>query len=209
MAPVVRPGGPTTTRWSSSTPPAAPAGCRSTSAQTDVYYFAPQKSFAADGGLWLAADVPGRARAGGRDQGVRPLDPRLPRPVDRRRQLVEGPDLQHPGRRDAVPAGRPDRLAALASAASPARSSRTRESSGRLYGWAEKSEYATPFVDRPRRTGRWSSARSTSPTRSTPRPSRRRCAPTASSTPSPTASSAATSCGSACSRPSTPTTSAP
>ena len=49
---------PTTTRWSSSTPPAAPAACRSTSRQTDVYYFAPQKSFAADGGLWVALMSP-------------------------------------------------------------------------------------------------------------------------------------------------------
>ena len=37
-----------------STPPPAPAACPSTSTQTDAYYFAPQKCFAADGGLWLA-----------------------------------------------------------------------------------------------------------------------------------------------------------
>jgi phosphoserine aminotransferase len=50
MVPVQRPAG---TRWSSSTPRAAPrpAGRRG---QADAYYFAPQKSFAADGGLWLA-----------------------------------------------------------------------------------------------------------------------------------------------------------
>ena len=39
---------------SSSTPPRAPAACRSTSTQADAYYFAPQKAFGADGGLWLA-----------------------------------------------------------------------------------------------------------------------------------------------------------
>ena len=54
-----------------------------------------------------------------------------------------------------------------------------------------------------RPSARWSSARSTSPTRSTPPPSPRRCAPTGSSTPSPTASSGATSCASGCSRRST------
>ena len=81
--------------------------------QTDVYYFAPQKSFAADGGLWVALMSPDRPGARRRDQGVRPLDPRLPRPVDRRRQLEQGPDLQHPRRRDALPAGRPDPLAAV------------------------------------------------------------------------------------------------
>ena len=37
-----------------STPRPAPAACPSTSSEADVYYFAPQKSFAADGGLWLA-----------------------------------------------------------------------------------------------------------------------------------------------------------
>ena len=42
------------TRWSRSTPPPAPAGCPSTISAADVYYFAPQKGFAADGGLWLA-----------------------------------------------------------------------------------------------------------------------------------------------------------
>ncbi len=31
--------------------------------QADVYYFAPQKAFGADGGLWLAAAQPGRDRA--------------------------------------------------------------------------------------------------------------------------------------------------
>ena len=152
------------------------------------------------------ADVGRRPGAGRGDQGVRPLDPRLPGPVDRRRQL-------HARTRPTTPPPSPRcscwptrSTGCSPSAGSPAPSPAPRESSGRLYGWAEKSEYATPVRRPTRRTGRWSSARSTSPTRSTPRRSRRRCAPTASSTPSPTASSAATSCASACSRPSTPTT---
>ena len=33
-------------------------GWRSTRTQFDVYYFAPQKCFASDGGLWLAAMSP-------------------------------------------------------------------------------------------------------------------------------------------------------
>ena len=41
-------------RWSWSTAPRAPAACRSTPAEADAYYFAPQKAFGADGGLWLA-----------------------------------------------------------------------------------------------------------------------------------------------------------
>ena len=54
-------------------------GCRSTSAQTDVYYFAPQKNFASDGGLWIAAVLAGRARPGRRD---RRSDRWIPRVLD-------------------------------------------------------------------------------------------------------------------------------
>ena len=57
----------------SSTPPPARAACRSTSADTDAYYFAPQKNFASDGGLWLGDHEPGRA---GRASS------RSPRPAD-------------------------------------------------------------------------------------------------------------------------------
>ena len=41
-----------------STPPRARAGCSVDPAQFDCYYFAPQKSFASDGGLWLALCSP-------------------------------------------------------------------------------------------------------------------------------------------------------
>ena len=71
---------PTRARCMLTTRPPAPAGSTSTSAQTDVYYFAPQKCFASDGGLWIALMSPGRDRPHRGDQGVRPLDPRVPRP---------------------------------------------------------------------------------------------------------------------------------
>ena len=64
--------------------------------QFDAYYFAPQKCFASEGGLWLAAVLPRSDRAdrhassGGRTVG--PRDPRLP---PRRRELEAGPDVQH------------------------------------------------------------------------------------------------------------------
>ena len=96
-------------RWS--TPPPAPAGCRSTSRETDVYYFAPQKSFASDGGLWLALMSPRGARAGRADRGVGRWIPAFLDLHDRDRQLPPGPDVQHPGAGDAVPAGRAARLA--------------------------------------------------------------------------------------------------
>ena len=41
-----------------STPRRAPAACPLDAAQADVYYFAPQKCFASDGGLWLALMSP-------------------------------------------------------------------------------------------------------------------------------------------------------
>ena len=47
-------------------------------AQTDVYYFAPQKSFASDGGLWLAAASPAAIERAARDRVERPLGARSP-----------------------------------------------------------------------------------------------------------------------------------
>jgi len=67
-----------------------------------------------------------------------------------------------------------------------------------LYTWAERSDFAQPFVAKPSDRSHVVGP-STSWTRSTPRRSPRCCGPMASSTPSPTASSAATSCASPCS----------
>ena len=78
----------------------------------DAYYFAPQKNFASDGGLWLAIMSPA---ALARDRGhrrVRPLGARLPVAADRGGQQPQEPDLQHPGDRHAGADGRADRLAA-------------------------------------------------------------------------------------------------
>ncbi|CAA9428196.1 MAG: Phosphoserine aminotransferase, partial [uncultured Pseudonocardia sp.] len=55
-------------------------------------------------------DEPGRAGARCRDRGVRPLDPAVPVAGHGRRQLAQGPDLQHPRRRHAVPDGRAGRV---------------------------------------------------------------------------------------------------
>ena len=162
-------------------------------AQFDVYYFSPQKSFASDGGLWLALMSPAAlervaaVKASGRWV---PASYDLTIAVDNSRLdqtyntpaiatiflMAEQVDwMNAPGR--ARLGGRPHpRLQRRAlrlgrrRAPSPRRSCRTR------------------------RCARRSSGRSTSTTPSTPRPSRRCCGRTASSTPSPTASSAATSC---------------
>ena len=176
------------------------AGLPLDASQADVYYFAPQKGFASDGGLWLAALSPAAiARIEELDGAADRWQPEflsLAVALDnsRKQQTYNTPAvatlflladqiewmLGNGGLDWCVSRTARLVLAALllgrGDAISPPRSSPTR------------------------RSARWSSARSTSPTTSTRRRSPRSCAPTASSTPSPTASSAATSCGSACSR---------
>ena len=153
-------------------------------AETDVYYFAPQKSFASDGGLWLALMSPAAIERVAEVHGNRSLGAGVQRPADRHRQLAAGPDLQHPGAGHALPARRAARLVQLAGR--PGLGDRAhRGVRGRLYTWAEKSEFATAVRHRPvaaLRSGRHHRLRRQ---RSTQPPSRRRCAPTASSTPSP------------------------
>ena len=172
-------------------------------AEADAYYFAPQKSFAGDGGLWLALLSPAAQE---RIAALHASERWIPEFLSLNTALENS-------RKDQTyntPA-----VATLFLLADQIRwmldgggldwcVARTRESSGHLYDWAERTAYASPFVADPP-SARWSSARSTSPRRSTPRRSPRPCERTGSSTPSPTASSGATSCGSACSRPSTPT----
>ena len=46
-------------------------GLRFDPRQVDAYYFAPQKGFASDGGLWVAVLSPGGPRAGGPHPRVR------------------------------------------------------------------------------------------------------------------------------------------
>ena len=47
-------------------------------AEFDAYYFAPQKVFGGDGGLWLAAAVARGARQDRQDRRERTVHPRLP-----------------------------------------------------------------------------------------------------------------------------------
>ena len=54
-------------------------------AEVDVYYFAPQKCFAADGGLWLAACSPAAVERIERHRRVGPLAPGVARPRHRPR----------------------------------------------------------------------------------------------------------------------------
>ncbi|GGO86897.1 phosphoserine transaminase [Wenjunlia tyrosinilytica] len=116
--------------------------------QTDVYYFAPQKSFASDGGLWIGAFSPAAlARAAEiADSGRHiPAFFSLPTAIDNslKNQTYNTPALST--------------LFLLADQLDWINGqgglewavSRTADSSSRLYGWADKSEYASPFVTDP------------------------------------------------------------
>ncbi|MDR6971273.1 phosphoserine transaminase [Leifsonia shinshuensis] len=116
--------------------------------ESDVYYFAPQKNFASDGGLWLALFSPAalerveRIAASGR---YIPEFLSLKNAVDNSRlnQTLNTPAIAT--------------LVLLENQVEWMNGNgglswadaRTRESSGALYEWAEKAEYATPFVTDP------------------------------------------------------------
>jgi phosphoserine aminotransferase len=117
-------------------------------AQTDVYYFAPQKSFAADGGLWVAL-MSGDALA--RVAEIKASDRWIPGFLD----LSIAVDNSSKDQTYNTPAVATlfllaDQIRWLLSLGGLSGAvERTRTSSRRLYDWAEKSEYATPFVSDP------------------------------------------------------------
>jgi phosphoserine aminotransferase len=126
----------------------AAGGIQFDAAETDVYYFAPQKNFASDGGLWFALFSPAalerveRIAASGRyipeflsiknaiDNSR--LDQTLNTPAIATLLLLEAQlDWIHGN-------------GGLAWA-----DARTKESSGLLYDWADAASFATPFVTTP------------------------------------------------------------
>jgi phosphoserine aminotransferase len=126
----------------------AAGGLRFDAAQTDAYYFAPQKGLASDGGLWLAALSPAAVerieRIAAGDRWVPAfLDLGIALDNSRKDQTYNTPALAtiflavqqvewilHNGGLGFA-AGRCDRSAEI------------------IYGWAERSDYATPFVTDP------------------------------------------------------------
>ena len=118
-------------------------------AQTDAYYFAPQKAFGGDGGLWLALLSPAAiARieeldgAGDRWQPAF-LSLQTALENSRKEQTYNTPAL-------ATLILLADQIEwMLANGGLDWCVRRTGDSSGRLYDWAEASEFATPFVADP------------------------------------------------------------
>jgi phosphoserine aminotransferase len=119
-------------------------------AQSDVYYFAPQKGFASDGGLWLAVCSPAAiARieelGGASDGRWIPEFLSLPTALDnsRKDQTYNTPAI-------ATLLLLADQLDwMLAGGGLDGMVRRTSESSSHLYSWAEAHEHATPFVSDP------------------------------------------------------------
>ena len=117
-------------------------------AQTDAYYFAPQKSFASDGGLWFALLSPA---AIARAEEIAATERWVPDFLS----LTAAIDNSRKDQTLNTPA-----VATLALMAEQVRwinesggldfaSARTADSSGRVYDWATKGAHTTPFVTDP------------------------------------------------------------
>jgi phosphoserine aminotransferase len=114
----------------------------------DVYYFAPQKSFASDGGLWLALMSPAAlervAEIGASDRWV-PEFLSLPTALDNstKDQTYNTPSV-------ATLFLLADQIEwMLANGGLDWTTARTADSSSRLYSWAEATGYTTPYVANP------------------------------------------------------------
>jgi phosphoserine aminotransferase len=119
-------------------------------AEADAYYFAPQKCFAADGGIWLAALSPAAIARIEELDGVgdgrwQPAFLSLATALEnsRKEQTYNTPAL-------ATLLLLEDQLNWMnGNGGLDWCVERTGDSSGRLYGWTESSEYASPFVADP------------------------------------------------------------
>ncbi len=116
--------------------------------EVDAYYFAPQKSFASDGGLWIAVMSP-RALARAEEIGASgrwvPAFFDLPTAIDnsRKNQTYNTPSV-------ATLFLMAEQLDWMnAQGGLDAMVARTTASSDALYGWAEKTAYTTPYVANP------------------------------------------------------------
>ncbi|GAA5151708.1 phosphoserine transaminase [Amycolatopsis dongchuanensis] len=114
----------------------------------DVYYFAPQKSFASDGGLWLALMSPAAVERVGEIGGG---DRWIPEFLS----LTTALDNSRKDQTYNTPAVATLFLLAdqiewmLSNGGLDWAVSRTKDSSTRLYEWAEKTSYTVPFVKDP------------------------------------------------------------
>jgi phosphoserine aminotransferase len=126
----------------------AAGGLRVDPSQFDVYYFAPQKCFGSDGGLWLAACSPAGVE---RIERVAASDRWIPTGLDLKVAL-DNSRLDQTYNTPALTT-----LFLLADSVEWMNSqgglegmaTRCDRSAETLYGWAEASSFATPFVEKP------------------------------------------------------------
>ena len=186
----------------------AAGGLRFDPNEIDVYYFAPQKCLASDGGLWIGG-VLARGRSSASSGSRRPTAGSRPS-LDLGIALdnsPQGPDLQHAGAGHDLPGQRADRLDQRERRPRVLRRALRPPRPAIVYGWAEAHDYATPVRHRP---GEALPRRVHHRLRRAVDANDRRRGPAGQRHPrhrAATASSAATRCASPCSPPSTPTTS--
>ena len=146
--PVVRPEGATSDQLVLIDATSGAAGLPVDVSQADAYYFAPQKGFASDGGLWAALMSPAAlervSELAATDRWIPPFLS-LATAVD---NSVKDQTYNTPAIATLIlMAEQIDWMLGLGGL--DACVARTADSSSRLYAWAEKSEFATPFVSDP------------------------------------------------------------
>ena len=146
--PVVRPAGATDDQLVLIDATSGAGGLPVDITQTDVYYFAPQKVFAADGGLWVAVASPA---AQARIAEIAASDRWIPEFLSVATALdnsTKNQTLNTPAVATLFLFA--DQIEWMnAQGGLEWATARTADSSSRLYSWAEKSSFATPFVARP------------------------------------------------------------
>ncbi len=148
MAPVVRPAGADDDALVLVDATSGAGGLPVDLREADVYYFAPQKCFASDGGLWIALMSPRAldraAEIAGSGRHV-PAFFDLPTAIDNsgKNQTYNTPSV-------ATLFLMAEQLDWMnANGALHGMVERTTASSDALYGWAEKTSYTTPYVENP------------------------------------------------------------
>jgi phosphoserine aminotransferase len=119
-----------------------------TAAEFDAYYFAPQKSFGSDGGLWIALLSPAALE---RSEQVSASDRYIPEFLSLRVAIANSKQQQTyntPALATLIMlAEQVDWM--LAQGGLAWTTGRTAQSSGHLYDWAELTKFTTPFVTDP------------------------------------------------------------
>jgi len=145
MAPIARPAGAGGIVLVDAT--SAAGGLHVDASQFDCYYFAPQKSFASDAGLWLALCSPAALERIERLTAARWVPPSLDLKIaldnSRLNQTYNTPSLA------TLHLLRSQVRWMLENGGLEFTTGRCDRSADVLYGWAEESDFARPFVEKP------------------------------------------------------------